>query len=50
MRELQKLKKLADYSYEDPTNLHSFLQSIQPDCSIYTYSIVNAGYNCYNIG
>lgn len=50
MRELQKLKKLADYSYEDPTNLHSFLQSIRPDCSVYTYSIVNAGYNCYNIG
>ncbi|CAI6366038.1 unnamed protein product [Macrosiphum euphorbiae] len=50
MRELHKLKQLADYSCMDPTNLNSFLQSIGPEFSIYTYSMLNAGINCEKIG
>ncbi|XP_060840962.1 NAD(+) hydrolase sarm1-like isoform X2 [Rhopalosiphum padi] len=42
-RELHKLKQLADYSCKDPTNLNSFLQSIGPEFSVYTYSMLNAG-------
>lgn len=43
MREIQNLKRLADYSSRDSTNLNSFLQSIGPEFSIYTYSMLNAG-------
>lgn len=43
MREIHKLKQLADYSCIDPTNLNSFLQSIGSEFSIYTYSMLNAG-------
>ncbi|XP_060881158.1 NAD(+) hydrolase sarm1-like [Metopolophium dirhodum] len=49
MRELHKLKQLADYSCIDPTNLNSFLQSIGPEFSVYTYSILNAGIDCESI-
>lgn len=42
-RELQNLKKMADYSSRDATNLNTFLQSIGPEFSIYTYSMLNAG-------
>lgn len=42
-RELQKLKKMADYSSKDTTNINSFLQSLSPELSIYTYSFLNAG-------
>ncbi|KAK6625700.1 hypothetical protein RUM43_005999 [Polyplax serrata] len=42
-RELQNLKKMADYSSRDTTNLNSFLQTIGPEFPIYTYSMLNAG-------
>ncbi|KOC70905.1 Sterile alpha and TIR motif-containing protein 1, partial [Habropoda laboriosa] len=42
-RELQNLKKMADYSSRDTGNLNSFLQSIGQEFSIYTYSMLNAG-------
>ncbi|XP_075220492.1 sterile alpha and armadillo motif isoform X2 [Lycorma delicatula] len=42
-RELQNLKKMADYSSKDTTNLNTFLQSIGTEFSIYTYSMLNAG-------
>lgn len=42
-RELQNLKKMADYSSRDPSNLNAFLQNIAPEFSIYTYSMLNAG-------
>ncbi|CAH1713690.1 unnamed protein product [Aphis gossypii] len=43
MREIHNLKRLADYSSRDTTNLNSFLQSIGPEFSVYTYSMLNAG-------
>ncbi|RZF44370.1 hypothetical protein LSTR_LSTR007945 [Laodelphax striatellus] len=42
-RELQNLKKMADYSSRDASNLNTFLQCIGPEFSIYTYSMLNAG-------
>ncbi|XP_067010666.2 NAD(+) hydrolase sarm1 isoform X2 [Anabrus simplex] len=42
-RELQNLKKMADYSSRDAGNLNTFLQGIGPEFSIYTYSMLNAG-------
>jgi len=42
-RELQNLKKMADYSSRDTGNLNNFLQSIGQEFSIYTYSVLNAG-------
>ncbi|XP_058125327.1 NAD(+) hydrolase sarm1 [Anopheles coustani] len=42
-RELQNLKKMADYSSRDPDCLHSFLNKIGPEYTIYTYSLLNAG-------
>ncbi|XP_014246383.1 sterile alpha and TIR motif-containing protein 1 isoform X2 [Cimex lectularius] len=42
-RELQTLKKMADYSSRDSSNLNSFLQSIGPEFSVYTYAMLNAG-------
>ncbi|XP_055631025.1 NAD(+) hydrolase sarm1 isoform X2 [Toxorhynchites rutilus septentrionalis] len=42
-RELQNLKKMADYSSRDPDNLHMFLYKIAPEYTIYTYSMLNAG-------
>lgn len=42
-RELQNLKKMADYSSRDAANLNTFLQNIGLEYSIYTYSMVNAG-------
>ncbi|XP_022112643.2 NAD(+) hydrolase sarm1 isoform X2 [Pieris rapae] len=42
-RELQQLKKMADYSLRDTCSLHEFLQSIGPEYTIYTYSMLNAG-------
>ncbi|XP_025075858.1 sterile alpha and TIR motif-containing protein 1 isoform X2 [Pogonomyrmex barbatus] len=42
-RELQNLKKMADYSSRDTGNLNNFLQSIGQEFSIYTYSMLNAG-------
>jgi len=34
---------MADYSSKDAGNLNSFLQSMAPEFSIYTYSMLNAG-------
>ena len=42
-RELQNLKKMADYSSRDTGNLNTFLQAIGAEFSIYTYSMLNAG-------
>jgi hypothetical protein len=42
-RELQNLKKMADYSSRDSSNLNNFLLNIGPEYSIYTYSMLNAG-------
>ncbi|KAG8234101.1 hypothetical protein J437_LFUL014668 [Ladona fulva] len=42
-RELQNLKKMADYSSRDTGNLNSFLLGIGQEFSIYTYSMLNAG-------
>ncbi|XP_050097994.1 NAD(+) hydrolase sarm1 isoform X3 [Anopheles aquasalis] len=42
-RELQNLKKMADYSSRDPDGIHSFLNRIGPEYTIYTYSLLNAG-------
>lgn len=42
-RELQNLKKMADYSSRDSGCLNNFLLQIGPEYSIYTYSMLNAG-------
>jgi hypothetical protein len=42
-RELQNLKKMADYSSKDSGNLNNFLQTIGQEFSIYTYSMLNGG-------
>ncbi|KAJ8940838.1 hypothetical protein NQ318_005284 [Aromia moschata] len=42
-RELQKLKKMADYTSRDTANINNFLQALGPEFSIYTYSLLNAG-------
>ncbi|CAD7083016.1 unnamed protein product [Hermetia illucens] len=43
MRELQNLKRMADYSSKDVANLNSFLQNIAAEYCTYTYSMLNAG-------
>lgn len=42
-RELQNLKKMADYSSRDTSSINNFLLSIGPEYTIYTYSMLNAG-------
>ncbi|XP_011564296.2 NAD(+) hydrolase sarm1 isoform X3 [Plutella xylostella] len=42
-RELQQLKKMADYSSRDTSSLNEFLQAIGPEYTIYTYSMLNGG-------
>ncbi|XP_049867413.1 NAD(+) hydrolase sarm1 isoform X2 [Pectinophora gossypiella] len=42
-RELQQLKKMADYTSRDTGSLNDFLSSIGPEYTIYTYSMLNAG-------
>ncbi|XP_060529699.1 NAD(+) hydrolase sarm1 isoform X3 [Cylas formicarius] len=42
-RELQKLKRMADYTSKDTANINTFLQTMGPEFSIYTYSLLNAG-------
>lgn len=42
-RELENLKKMADYSSKDVANISNFLQSIGPEYIIYTYAMLNAG-------
>ncbi len=43
LRELTNLKRMADYSSCDPSNLNEFLQSLGPEYSVYTYHMINAG-------
>uniref|UniRef100_A0A182NMG1 ADP-ribosyl cyclase/cyclic ADP-ribose hydrolase n=1 Tax=Anopheles dirus TaxID=7168 RepID=A0A182NMG1_9DIPT len=43
IRELQNLKKMADYSSRDPDGLHLFLSRIGPEYTIYTYTMLNSG-------
>ena len=43
LRELTNLKRMADYSSCDPTNLNDFLASLGPEYSSYTYDMLNAG-------
>ncbi|CAH1155821.1 unnamed protein product [Phaedon cochleariae] len=42
-RELQQLKKMADYTSKDPANINNFLQTLGAEFCIYTYSFLNAG-------
>lgn len=42
-RELQNLKRMADYSSRDSAGMHSFLCRIAPEYTIYTYAMINAG-------
>ncbi|XP_073836210.1 sterile alpha and armadillo motif isoform X9 [Musca autumnalis] len=42
-RELQNLKRMADYSSKDTAKLHQFLAEIGPEYCTYTYSMLNAG-------
>nr|XP_029722442.1 sterile alpha and TIR motif-containing protein 1-like isoform X3 [Aedes albopictus] len=48
-RELQNLKRMADYSSRDSDNLHAFLYKIAPEYTIYTYSMLNAGVDIESI-
>jgi hypothetical protein len=41
MRDLKHLKKMADYSSCDSSNLNDFLSSIHPDFCAYTYTLIN---------
>lgn len=43
IRELGILKKMADYSSCDPTNLNNFLQGIGNEYSLYTYRMLYSG-------
>ncbi|XP_032598806.1 NAD(+) hydrolase sarm1 isoform X1 [Drosophila grimshawi] len=42
-RELQNLKRMADYSSKDTAKMHHFLAELGPDYCTYTYAILNAG-------
>ncbi|XP_017074001.1 NAD(+) hydrolase sarm1 isoform X2 [Drosophila eugracilis] len=42
-RELQNLKRMADYSSKDTAKMHQFLSEIGSDYCTYTYSMLNAG-------
>lgn len=48
-RELQNLKKMADYSSRDRANINSFLQAIGIEYCIYTYSMLNAGVEHFSL-
>ncbi|CAG7823163.1 unnamed protein product [Allacma fusca] len=41
MRDLRHLKKMADYSSCDSSNLNDFLNSIHPEFCAYTYTLLN---------
>ncbi|XP_034254873.1 sterile alpha and TIR motif-containing protein 1-like [Thrips palmi] len=43
MRELKKLKIMADYSSSDADNLRSLLAAIDPEFAVYTYGLLKAG-------
>lgn len=40
-RDLKHLKKMADYSSCDSSNLNEFLSAIHPDFCAYTYTLIN---------
>ena len=42
-RELDNLKKMADYASCDSTKMNDFLREINPDLSMYTYLMLSAG-------
>lgn len=42
-RELQNLKRMADYSSKDTAKMHQFLAEIGTDYCTYTYAMLNAG-------
>ncbi|XP_062127931.1 NAD(+) hydrolase sarm1 isoform X3 [Drosophila sulfurigaster albostrigata] len=42
-RELQNLKRMADYSSKDTAKMHHFLAEIGADYCTYTYAMLNAG-------
>ena len=43
LRELDNLKKIVEYTWNNPRDLKSFLKKIDIDLSIYAYSMNNAG-------
>lgn len=43
LRELKKLKLMADFSSCDSTKLNEFMLQVDPDFAVYTYSMLNAG-------
>jgi len=43
MRDLWNLKRMADYSSCDTTNLNDYLSSIQSEFCAYTYTLLNNG-------
>ncbi|XP_053953710.1 NAD(+) hydrolase sarm1 isoform X10 [Anastrepha ludens] len=42
-RELQNLKRMADYSSKDTAKMHQFLAEIGPEYGTYTYAMLHAG-------
>lgn len=48
-RELQNLKRMADYSSKDTAKMHQFLTEIGPDYCTYTYAMLNAGIDKYTL-
>lgn len=43
LRELGNLKRISDYSSCDSTNLNAILNTLGPDFSKYTYSMIQSG-------
>ena len=43
LRELEKLKRISDYSSCDATNLNNLLNTLGPEFSKYTYSMIQSG-------
>ena len=43
MRELNNLKRMADYASCDPTSLNGFLATLGQEFSVYTYEMLKAG-------
>ncbi|CAG2104817.1 unnamed protein product [Medioppia subpectinata] len=43
LRELEKLKRICDYSSCDATNLNDILNTLGPEFSKYTYSMIQSG-------
>ncbi|XP_017842312.2 sterile alpha and TIR motif-containing protein 1 isoform X1 [Drosophila busckii] len=48
-RELQSLKRMADYSSKDTAKMHQFLAEIGTDYCTYTYAMLNAGIDKYTL-